>query len=199
MLRSFYRCPIFNRCAAFPARKYLQNAICSEVISTPETRTKGNLYVVSLVGTVEEINIATQEIKKIANTLGYNSGVIKIIPDKSLQTNGLSNQAWKMNLHTLLRDTKFTLLINQIGNVNCEQVIDFNKSVRELRINRRPLTFKIDPHARTPHEKSALYNSKRPYERDCSEINQVYPLAGSIHAKTKSIELWIDPIYFDWR
>ena len=84
--------------------------------------------------------------------------------------------------------------VSKLGNVNflnlrcCDEITDLNRSIRALNIFRHPLAFLINPNAKTRHDVNYSYF------RNCSQINQVWPLLATHENKVKELELYITPI-----
>jgi hypothetical protein len=138
---------------------------------------------VNLVGSESDMEQATREIKEIAEIIGHTVKVVKVVP-----SNG-NGTKWRVDLVREANSTE-TVLINQVGEVHCDIITDLNRSVRAVTHGfRHPWAFKIDPNVSTRHESVLL--GTNPYQFNCDQINQVYPLQGTFQTKQSDMETYL--------
>ena len=145
---------------------------------------------INLIGSDTDMEQATNEIKDIAEEMGHTVKVVEIRPDGLLSTNA-SNEApkWRVKLSEEVKSNE-NILINKVGQVNCEIITDLNRSVRAVSNDfRHPWAFKIDPNVKTRHESVLL--GTHPYKFNCDQINQVYPLKGTYETKRADLDTYL--------
>ena len=180
--------------------------------STPIYQNKmpllNNGYMINLVGSEADMKQATREIQEIAEIIGHTVKVVKIVPsndngndngNSNGNNNGNNNSnngpTWRVDLVREANSTK-TVLINQVGEVSCDILTDLNRSVRAVSHGlRHPWAFKIDPNVSTRHESVLL--GTNPYQFNCDQINQVYPLQGTFQTKQSDMEHYLRPFIQD--
>lgn len=160
--------------------------------STRKIPMLNNSYVISLIGSNEEIEQASEEIKRIAETIGHTVKMTSIKPTVLSAYYKNEMPKWRKELENEIKRSGENIIINKIGHANCDEIRDFNRSVRALALNhhfRHPWAFKIDASAKTRHESNLLGND--PNKFNCDQINQVYPLAGTYETKYDDLNTYI--------
>ena len=148
-----------------------------------------NSYVINLIGSEDNVEQTANEINYIATiSYGLSTKIISIVPS-CLSLNPINKPlTWRVELEQILNTSNEHVIINKVGNVNCDEITDLNRSIRALNIFRHPLAFLINPNAKTRHDVNYSYF------RNCSQINQVWPLLATHENKVKELELYITPI-----
>jgi hypothetical protein len=147
---------------------------------------------INLVGSDLDMEQTTAEIKDIAEEIGHTVKVVQIVPNGLLSTNATNSAPkWRVDLASEVRSSE-NVIINKVGQINCEILADLNRSVRAVSHGfRHPWAFKIDPNATTRHESVLLGTD--PYVFNCDQFNQVYPLLGTYDTKRTDMETYLRP------
>ena len=158
-------------------------------VTNPKIPLLNNSYIINLVGDNNDVMINAMEIELIIKSFGLSTKSISIVPTclSSYTTNKLI--PWRIDLEKELNNTNKHVIINKIGEVNCSELIDLNRSIRALNMFRHPYTFLIDSGSKSRHKPTVSHL------QNCNQINQIWPVLANIDTKVDELRTYISPTY----
>lgn len=83
---------------------------------------------------------------------------------------------WRIQLEKTMRENPDHDIINRIDAANCDELRDFNRSVRALGIySHHPSAFLVDETAKTHHDLKLLKHPELSYKFNCNQYSQIWP------------------------
>jgi hypothetical protein len=141
---------------------------------------------IHLIGSVEEINQASNEIKNIIESFSCISASIVIISPTILANCNTNHMPlWRKQLNEIIYLNNNNIIINKVGFVNNDALTDLTRSTRALSsgfINQ--LVFLVDSSSTTRHDSIHLMDKY-------NQVNQIYPLSGTMETKKKEIHHYL--------
>lgn len=153
-----------------------------------------NAYIITLIGESKAILKAEKEIESIASSWGLSVEFANIVPECLALNPTNEPSTWRVQLQNLLVKTNANVIINTVGFVNSDAIVDFSRSVRAFSVrsfvNRHPWNFVVDPSVTNENK----MESKLFYQfRNCEQVN-VYAGADTLANNKKNLQTFIRPI-----
>ncbi len=150
-----------------------------------QTNIKTPNRIINLVGDKHHVKIASKQISEIFKNLNKNVKIISISPTIS-STNSIEDVSeWRFKLSKELKSNT-NILINEIGESNCEDITDFTRTIRQMSLFIHPYVLIVDPNA------SDLNQLKNSSLADCNQVNAVYTLNKEYNKKEELINMLIN-------
>jgi hypothetical protein len=147
-----------------------------------------NHLVINLLGNGKDIENATHDIISILDKKNLTHKIIELRP---IILSFLSNNKmpeWRFQLAEEMLSPE-NVIINKIGNVNCDEITDLNRSIRALsRGGRRPISLYVDPDAIS----RCKQNSNKKQLNECSQITSIFPLNAVFDTKMYEFDIYLD-------
>lgn len=144
-----------------------------------------NRLVINLIGNAKDIDNATYDITAILNKKNLTHKVITVYPTTlSMQSNNKMPE-WRFQLAEEILSPE-NVIINKIGQVNCYEITDLNRSIRALSRDRfHPIALIVD------HDAISRCGSKSKLD-ECSQITSIFPLNAVFETKMYEFDTYLD-------
>ena len=144
-----------------------------------------NRLIINLVGNTKDIDSATYDITSILNKKNLTYKTIKIYPTiLSMQSNNKMPE-WRFKLAEEILSSE-NVIINKIGQVNCDEITDLNRSIRALSRDKfHTIVLRVD------HDAISRCGSKSKLD-ECSQITSIFPLNAVFETKMYEFDTYLD-------